>query len=206
MLPDIWPTACRDNIGKWITLSCRRFTEDTVQTGLKEDKQQASDAQRTEKPMSYEVKPDTHRNSRLRPRGYEEPNKTKKKKIRRRVWREMPLTWQFIWFSFSLNKLSGHWEKTGWQTRMRALSIVNRKQAQRGPKFSFERPERPITRSLSKLGSKVVRYRIREGGRQTNTHIIKGESEWEQAHTLMHPNEPEQISCILRVSCTAKSY
>lgn len=76
MLPDIWPTACREHKGKGITLSCRRFTEDTVQTDLKEDKQQASDAQRTEKPMSCEVKPDTHRNSRLRPRGYEEPNKT----------------------------------------------------------------------------------------------------------------------------------
>jgi len=52
---------------------------------------------------------------------------------------------------------------------MRALSIVNRKQTQQGPKYSFERAERPITRSLSKLDSKVVRYRIREGGRQTHT-------------------------------------
>jgi len=76
MLPDISPTAYREHKGKGITLSCRRFTEDTVQTDLKEDKQQASDAQRTEKPMSCEVKPDTHQNSRLRPRGYEEPNKT----------------------------------------------------------------------------------------------------------------------------------
>lgn len=89
---------------------------------------------------------------------------------------------------------------------MKALSIVNRKQAQQGQKFAFERTEWPITRSLSKLDSKVVRYRIREGERKTNTHIIKGERERDQAHTLMHPNEPEQISCILRVSCTAKSY
>lgn len=87
---------------------------------------------------------------------------------------------------------------------MKALTIVNRKQAQQGPKFAFERTEWPITRSLSKLDSKVVRYRIREG--KTNTHIIKEEREREQAHTPMHPNEPEQISCILRVSCTAKSY
>lgn len=76
MLPDLWPTACGKHKGKGITLSCRRFTEDTVQTDLKEDKQQASVPQRTEKPMSSEEMPDTHRNSRLRPRGYGEPNKT----------------------------------------------------------------------------------------------------------------------------------
>lgn len=58
---------------------------------------------------------------------------------------------------------------------MRALSIVNRKQAQQAVKFAFERAERPITRSLSKLDSKVVRYRIRKRGRKTNTHIIKRE-------------------------------
>lgn len=65
---------------------------------------------------------------------------------------------------------------------MRALSIVNRKQAQQGPKFAFERAERPITRSLSKLDSKVVRYRTRERGRKTNTHIIKRETEREKAN------------------------
>lgn len=72
----MWPTVYGEHKEKGITLSCRRFTEDTVQTDLKEDKQQARDAQRTEKPMSSEVKPDTHRNSRLRPRSYQEPNKT----------------------------------------------------------------------------------------------------------------------------------
>lgn len=80
MLPDIWPTACREHKGKGITLSCRRFTEDTVQTDLKEDKQQASDAQRTEKPMSCEVKPDTPK------------LKTKAKRLRRtkqnKSWKE----------------------------------------------------------------------------------------------------------------------
>lgn len=75
-VPDMWPTVYGEHKEKGITLSCRRFTEDTVQTDLKEDKQQARDAQRTEKPMSSEVKPDTHRNSRLRPRSYQEPNKT----------------------------------------------------------------------------------------------------------------------------------
>lgn len=65
-------------------MSCRWFTEDTVQTDLKEDKQQVTVAQRTEKPTSSEENPDTRQNSRLRPRGYREPNKTnpgrKKKK------------------------------------------------------------------------------------------------------------------------------
>lgn len=87
---------------------------------------------------------------------------------------------------------------------MRALSIVNRKQAQQGLEFAFERAERPITRSLSKLDSKVVRYRNRARKKDKHTHYK--ERERERMRTLVHPNEPEQISCILRVSCTAKSY
>lgn len=83
MLPDLWPTACGKHKGNGIILSCRRFTEDTVQTDLKEDKQQASVAQRTEKHTSSEEMPDTHRNSRLRPRGYGEPNITNPGRIKK---------------------------------------------------------------------------------------------------------------------------